>query len=123
MYLNAARQGDTGMLSQMLELPDTRLNVNCVDYMGRNALHLAIDSDNLEAIEMIMESVDQECIEEALLHAISKGDANMVRSIIDHPKYMALEKVYKVMKIVTKMFRTTLLGQMVNFLFLIFINP
>ena len=68
----------------------SHLNINCVDYMGRSALHLAVDSENLEAIELLLDRVNVElvlirvnmellldrvnfrAIEEALLHAISK---------------------------------------------------
>jgi len=40
--------------------------------MGRSALHLAVDSENLEAIELLLGRVNFHAIEEALLHAISK---------------------------------------------------
>jgi len=40
--------------------------------MGRSALHLAVDSENLEAIELLLDRVYFRAIEEALLHAISK---------------------------------------------------
>ena len=66
--------------------------LNCVDYMGRNALHLAVDSENMETVHILMEKVNWECMEEALLHAISKGALNMVRAIVDHPKYLREEK-------------------------------
>ncbi len=65
---------------------------NCVDYMGRNALHLAVDSENTETIEILMEKVNWECMEEALLHAISKGAVNIVRVIVDHPNYIREDK-------------------------------
>ena len=70
-----------------------RLNLNCVDYMGRNALHLSVDSECVDTTDILMEHVSWECMEEALLHAISKGLLNIVRLIIDHPMYIAGEKL------------------------------
>jgi len=73
VYLTAAAQGDVPIIRQSLEEPDgASLNINCTDYMGRSALHLAVDSENMEAIEMILDRINFECIEESLLHAISK---------------------------------------------------
>ena len=63
--------GDVPIVRQSLD-DDPRLNINCVDYMGRSALHLAVDSENLEAIELLLDRVNFHAIEEALLHAISK---------------------------------------------------
>lgn len=72
VYLNAAAMGDVPIIRQSLDDVDSQLNINCVDYMGRSALHLAVDSENLEAIELLLDRVSFHCIEEALLHAISK---------------------------------------------------
>ena len=73
VYLNAAAMGDVPIIRQSLEEEnDVSLNVNCVDYMGRSALHLAVDSENLEVIELLLDRMNFEYIEEALLHAISK---------------------------------------------------
>lgn len=93
VYLNAAATGDVGVLRQSLEEAknNSLFNVNCVDYMGRNALHLAVDSESSEAIETLLDHVSFECIEEALLHAISKGHPKTVRLIMEHPNYMACE--------------------------------
>lgn len=71
VYLNAAAMGDVPIVRQSLD-DDSKLNINCVDYMGRSALHLAVDSENLEAIELLLDRVNFHAIEEALLHAISK---------------------------------------------------
>ncbi|OON20575.1 ankyrin repeat protein, partial [Opisthorchis viverrini] len=70
-------------------------NVNCVDFMGRNALHLAVDSENTEVMEMLLDKLNFECIEEALLHAISKAHPKLVRLIIEHPNYQAGEDQIK----------------------------
>jgi hypothetical protein len=44
----------------------------------------------MEAVELILDAgISFDCIEEALLHAISKGAAKVVRVIIEHPNYIA----------------------------------
>jgi ankyrin repeat protein len=74
---------------QSLEDADSTVNPNCVDYMGRSALHLAVDSESMELVELLMEKINFACIEEALLHAISKGATKIVKVIIEHPNYIA----------------------------------
>ena len=74
LYLHAARMGDMILLNEVIEsIESSKLNWNCVDYMGRNALHLAVDSENIDMIETLIETVSFECLEEGMLHAISKG--------------------------------------------------
>nr|CDS18731.1 short transient receptor potential channel 6 [Echinococcus granulosus] len=109
VYLNAASIGDVGVIRMSLEDADSspNFNVNCVDYMGRNALHLAVDSENIEAIEMLLDKLSFECIEEALLHGISKGLVKIVRVIIEHPNYMACEERLKRVDSKNSFFRTT----------------
>lgn len=71
LYLHAARLGDYALLREMLDLTELasprdqrRLNVNSVDYMGRNALHLAVDSESVECIELLLDTINWECQEE-----------------------------------------------------------
>uniref|UniRef100_A0A1I8HH10 ANK_REP_REGION domain-containing protein n=2 Tax=Macrostomum lignano TaxID=282301 RepID=A0A1I8HH10_9PLAT len=107
VYLQAAGIGDVGVIRQSLEEVDnSHFNVNCVDYMGRNALHLAVDSENMDCIELLCDKLSFECIEEALLHAISKGLTKIVRTIIEHPNYMAGEDKIKRMDYNNAFFRT-----------------
>jgi len=89
VYLTAAVQGDVPIIRQSLDEAEASLNINCVDYMGRSALHLAVDSENIEAIELLLEKINFECVEESLLHAISKGATKIVRVMIEHPNYIA----------------------------------
>ena len=73
LYLHAARMGDYGLLREILESAElcltmsgevSGININCVDYMGRNALHLAVDSENAECIELLLDRLNWECQEE-----------------------------------------------------------
>lgn len=84
VYLNAAALGDVPIVRQSLGETTSNndtLNVNCVDYMGRSALHLAVDSESMETVELLLDRVNFECIEESLLHAISKGATKIVKVI------------------------------------------
>lgn len=84
VYLNAAALGDVPIIRQSLEdsNDNVSLNVNCVDYMGRSALHLAVDSESMEAVELLLDRINFECIEESLLHAISKGATKIVKACL-----------------------------------------
>ena len=96
VYLNAAYLGDLGIVRQSLEdATEASLNINCVDYMGRSALHLAIDSEKIDVIEVLLDNLSFNCIEEALLHAISKGATKIVKIIIEHPNFMEGEDKLK----------------------------
>jgi len=105
VYLNAAAVGDVPVLRQSLEDSEVTLNVNCVDYMGRSALHLAIDNENTESIELLLDKLNFESIDESLLHAISKGSIKTVKMIIEHPSYMAGED--KVGEVTWRLLRPT----------------
>ncbi len=54
MFLHAAKLGEAALLKDILDTEEmnSKLNVNCVDYMGRNALFLAVDTEIIEAIEV-----------------------------------------------------------------------
>ena len=98
--------GDVPIIRQSLEENEVILNCNCVDYMGRNALHLAVDSENMESIELLLDKMNFECIEEALLHAISKGGPKVVKVVIEHPNYIAGEDQVKRAGVRDPFFRT-----------------
>lgn len=107
VYLNAAALGDVGIVRQSIEdSTDGTLNNNCLDYMGRNALHLAIDSEKIDVIEILADTLNFNCIEEALLHAISKGAVKIVKIIIEHPNFMAGEDRFKRSGVNEAFFRT-----------------
>lgn len=57
-------------------------NINCVDSLGRSALTLAIDGENLEMVELLMMmGVDTK---DALLHAINVEFVEAVELLLDH---------------------------------------
>lgn len=58
------------------------ININCVDPLGRSALLMAIDNENLEMVELLIHyNVDTK---DALLHAISEEFVEAVEMLLDH---------------------------------------
>uniref|UniRef100_A0A672QTG6 Transient receptor potential cation channel, subfamily C, member 6b n=1 Tax=Sinocyclocheilus grahami TaxID=75366 RepID=A0A672QTG6_SINGR len=81
-FLEAAEYGNIPVIDRMLEeLPD--LNVNCVDYMGQNALQLVVDNEHLEVTELLLKQENLARIGDALLLAISKGYIRIVEAILE----------------------------------------
>jgi transient receptor potential cation channel subfamily C protein 4 len=67
---------------RMLEINHEKININCVDPLGRSALLMAIDNENLEMVGLLIEfKVDTK---DALLHAISEEFVEAVELLLDH---------------------------------------
>lgn len=61
---------------------ETEISINCVDPLGRSALLMAIDNENLEMVELLIEhKVDTK---DALLHAISEEFVEAVEVLLEH---------------------------------------
>lgn len=85
-FLDAAEYGNIPEVRRMLEeLP--LLNVNCVNYMGQNALQLAVANEQLEVTKLLLERKELARIGDALLLAISKGYMRIVEAILSHPVF------------------------------------
>ncbi|EUB62634.1 Short transient receptor potential channel [Echinococcus granulosus] len=91
VFLNAAEFGEVEIVRELLN--DPTLNVNCVDYMGRNAVLLAMKTENIELIGALVGKLNFYAVEDALLNAISQEKIHIVKLIIDHPQYIRMEKV------------------------------
>ncbi|XP_035240916.1 short transient receptor potential channel 6-like isoform X3 [Anguilla anguilla] len=82
-FLDAAEYGNVPVVRRMLEqLPE--LNVNCVDYMGQNALQLAVANEHLEVTALLLKKDNLARIGDALLLAISKGYVRIAEAILAH---------------------------------------
>uniref|UniRef100_A0A671MJT3 Short transient receptor potential channel 6-like n=1 Tax=Sinocyclocheilus anshuiensis TaxID=1608454 RepID=A0A671MJT3_9TELE len=91
-FLEAAEYGNIPVIRRMLEeLPD--LNVNCVDYMGQNALQLAVANEHLEVTELLLRKENLARIGDALLLAISKGYIRIVEAILGHQAFADTSKL------------------------------
>uniref|UniRef100_A0A8C9R425 Transient receptor potential cation channel subfamily C member 7 n=1 Tax=Scleropages formosus TaxID=113540 RepID=A0A8C9R425_SCLFO len=85
-FLDAAEYGNIPVVRKMLEESKT-LNVNCVDYMGQNALQLAVGNEHLEVTELLLQHDGLSRVGDALLLAISKGYVRIVEAILAHPAF------------------------------------
>ncbi|XP_042312002.1 short transient receptor potential channel 6 isoform X2 [Sceloporus undulatus] len=85
-FLEAAEYGNIPVIRKMLEECPS-LNVNCVDYMGQNALQLAVANEHLEITELLLKKENLSRVGDALLLAISKGYVRIVEAILSHPAF------------------------------------
>lgn len=83
-YLLGVERGDVAGTRRVLQrASDSRhVNVDCVDPLGRSALLMAIDNENLEMVELLLEFGVE--TRDALLHAISEEFVEAVEALLDH---------------------------------------
>ncbi|XP_068136406.1 short transient receptor potential channel 3 isoform X2 [Hyperolius riggenbachi] len=91
-FLDAAEYGNIPVVRKMLEESKT-LNVNCVDYMGQNALQLAVGNEHFEVSELLLKKDNLARIGDALLLGISKGYVRIVEAILNHPAFAANKRL------------------------------
>ncbi|XP_031782133.1 transient receptor potential-gamma protein isoform X4 [Nasonia vitripennis] len=81
-FLLAVERGDVAGVRKILTENKEKININCVDPLGRSALLMAIDNENLEMVELLINyKVDTK---DALLHAISEEFVEAVERLLDH---------------------------------------
>ncbi|XP_048398054.1 short transient receptor potential channel 1 isoform X1 [Stegostoma tigrinum] len=69
LFLLACEKGDNYMVKKLLDEKFSELNINCVDVLGRNAVTIAIENENLDILQLLL---DRGCqTTDALLVAIS----------------------------------------------------
>ncbi|XP_056139743.1 short transient receptor potential channel 4b [Lampris incognitus] len=85
-YLGAVEKGDYSSVKRSLEEAEIyfRININCIDPLGRTALLIAIESENLEIIELLLSY--NVYVGDALLHAIRKEVVGAVELLLNHKK-------------------------------------
>ncbi|CAH0669430.1 unnamed protein product [Spodoptera exigua] len=83
-YLLGVERGDVAGTRRVLQRArDTgHINVDCVEPLGRSALLMAIDNENLEMVELLLEFGVE--TRDALLHAISEEFVEAVEALLDH---------------------------------------
>lgn len=90
-YLLACERGDIGSVRKLLEGAKKHpeyLDINCLDPLGRSALHIAIENENIEMIEILLDANIE--TGDAILYAIGEENVEAVEIIIEH-----LEKINK----------------------------
>ncbi|XP_051965988.1 short transient receptor potential channel 4-like [Xyrauchen texanus] len=85
-YLSAVENGDYASVKQALEEAEIyfKININCIDPLGRTALLIAIENENLEIIELLLSF--NVYVGDALLHAIRKEVVGAVELLLNHKK-------------------------------------
>ncbi|KAH8401599.1 hypothetical protein KR009_006741 [Drosophila setifemur] len=89
-FLLAVERGDMPNVRRILQkaLRQQHININCMDPLGRRALTLAIDNENLEMVELlVIMGVETK---DALLHAINAEFVEAVELLLEHE-----ELIYK----------------------------
>ncbi|XP_044255453.1 transient receptor potential-gamma protein isoform X2 [Tribolium madens] len=83
-FLLAVERGDVASTRRTLQKAEETgfININCVDPLGRSALLMAIDNENLEMVELLIEHKVE--TKDALLHAISEEFVEAVEVLLDH---------------------------------------
>lgn len=84
-YLLACERGDLASMRQYLSMAmkgQANFNMNCVDPLGRTALRIAIENENIEMIDILLESNAE--MGDALLHAINEENVEAVELILNH---------------------------------------
>ena len=91
-FLEAAEYGNIPVVRRTLE-DSPSLNVNCMDYMGQSALQLAVGNEHLEVTELLLKKDNLARVGDALLLGISKGYVRIVEAILNHPSFLAGERL------------------------------
>ncbi|XP_037270713.2 transient-receptor-potential-like protein isoform X1 [Rhipicephalus microplus] len=86
-FLEAAERGDRHTMIRCLSPPEP-VNVNCTNILGRSAIQIAVDNENVEIVELLLRQPDVQ-IGDALLQAIREGAYKIVEMLIDHPSITA----------------------------------
>ncbi|GBP17800.1 Transient-receptor-potential-like protein [Eumeta japonica] len=89
-YLLAVERGDMANVRRMIQKAHRKkhIDINCVDSLGRGALTLAIDGENMEMVEMLVIMGVQ--TKDALLQAINAEFVEAVELLLEHE-----ELIYK----------------------------
>ncbi|KAF2888332.1 hypothetical protein ILUMI_17841, partial [Ignelater luminosus] len=90
-YLLAVERGDMGNVRRILQKAHRQhhINIDCVDSLGRGALTLAIDGENLEMVELLVIMGVQ--TKDGLLHAINAEFVEAVELLLEHEELIHKE--------------------------------
>ncbi|KAJ8675456.1 hypothetical protein QAD02_011242 [Eretmocerus hayati] len=84
-FLLSAERGDCATVRRLLEENKDHpelLNINCVDPLNRSALIAAIENENIDLIQLLLELGIQ--VKDALLHAIKEEYVEGVEILLEH---------------------------------------
>ncbi|XP_039730692.1 short transient receptor potential channel 5 [Pteropus medius] len=83
-FLNAVEKGDYATVKQALQEAEIyyNVNINCMDPLGRSALLIAIENENLEIMELLLNH--SVYVGDALLYAIRKEVVSAVELLLSY---------------------------------------
>ncbi|CAG2114527.1 unnamed protein product, partial [Medioppia subpectinata] len=82
-FLLAVERGDLPAVRRyIVETPAGEMNINCCDPIGRSGLLMAIDNENLEMCELLINAGVE--MKDALLHAINEEFVEAVELLLDN---------------------------------------
>ncbi|GCB63456.1 hypothetical protein scyTo_0004423 [Scyliorhinus torazame] len=97
LFLLACEKGDNYMVKKLLDEKFSELNINCVDVLGRNAVTIAIENENLDILQVLLERGCQTT--DALLVAISSEVVGAVDILLNHrPRRSSKPTIAKLMQ-------------------------
>lgn len=82
-FLLSAERGDCATVRRLIEEfkeKPLELNINCVDPLNRTALISAIENENIELLELLLESGIK--VKDSLLHAIKEEYVEAVETLL-----------------------------------------
>ncbi|XP_072897618.1 short transient receptor potential channel 1 isoform X2 [Hemitrygon akajei] len=97
LFLLACEKGDNYMVKKLLDEKFSELNINCVDVLGRNAVTIAIENENLDILKVLLERGCQTT--DALLVAINSEVVGAVDILLNHrPRRSSKPTIAKLMQ-------------------------
>ncbi|XP_043926957.1 short transient receptor potential channel 1 [Protopterus annectens] len=98
LFLLACEKGDYYMVKKLLEEKSSgELNINCVDVLGRNAVTIAIENENLDILQLLLDHGCQTT--DALLVAIDAEVVGAVDILLNHrPRRSSKPTIAKLMQ-------------------------
>ncbi len=82
-FLESVEKGDQQTMMRCLQ-GHRPVNVNCTNLLGRSAIQIAVENENIEIVELLLKQKDVK-IGDALLCAIDEGGYQLVELLINHP--------------------------------------
>ncbi|XP_064615399.1 short transient receptor potential channel 7-like [Liolophura sinensis] len=100
--LMACSNSDIPALTQILESRDSlkEIDFGCVDLLGRTALQLTVENEDIEAVKLLLPHCKTKNIENCLLFAINLSKEKIAMAMLKHPRCQRIYKGHqmKVMK-------------------------
>ena len=85
-FIDACTVGDYQTVSKILTFVK-EFNIDVTDNLGRSALRLAVASEHIECVQLLLTKCDASKMRDALLLAIYMGHTNIAMLILNHPQY------------------------------------